>query len=252
MWRQLLGALVVVWGLTGSTYLAWCQHRVSFPVLMHDSAWPRPSPYPDRWLARWYDRINAANPVPPGHVKMEGEWYELQARLRAYTLLPVVVIALGVAISLWPPTGRRSARWPSVRRGVAIGLVIGVAWAAFIAHHINFNEVSSFWCSFAVFAIGFVIVGAAVGGVRHFPELVGLGAGFVALAALAARMARDIDINFSSSFGSDLPMTATDFVNTLADVDWRLGWLVVFGGSGLLCGPIIGALYRTFRPAKDT
>ena len=101
-----------------------------------------------------------------------------------------------------------------------------------------------------MFAIGFAVVGAVVGAIRHFPELVGMGAGFVALAALAARMGRDIDLN--SSFGSDRQMTATDFVDTMTGVNGDPGWLLIFGGSGLLISTVIGGLHLLFSPAKNT
>ena len=161
MERRLLSAVVILWGVTGAGYLTWCQHRASTPVLMHDVDWPRPFPYPDEWLSRWYDRIDAENPPPPGTRKICGEWYCLQGRARAWTLSALVVTALGLAILVWTPDGRRRSRWASVRRGVAIGMVVGLAWASVLGHA-GREGLGSIGLSLAVWGVGFTITGAMI------------------------------------------------------------------------------------------
>jgi hypothetical protein len=106
MCRQILGALVVMWGLAAGAYLAWCQHRLSGTVLLGDPGWPRPWPYPDLLLARWYDWIDAAHPVPPGYTKVCGELYRLKSQVEACTLSALAFVVAGAAAVLWP---RRSS-----------------------------------------------------------------------------------------------------------------------------------------------
>jgi hypothetical protein len=79
----------------------------------------------------------------------------------------------------------------------------------------------SIWLSLAVYAFGLASTGAVIGAVRHYPELIGMAAGFTTLAVLAVVV------------GPSDP--------------WALLWLLFFGGSGLLLGPIIGVLYRLSR-----
>jgi hypothetical protein len=178
---------------------------------------------------------------------MCGELYRLQGRLRAHTLLAFAVIAAGVASVLWPPTGRESSRWSSVRRGAAIGLVSGVAWTALLGHRADGSP--WVWPALVVYATGFAAAGAVVGAVRHFPELDGLCAGFLTVAVLAGIVAPDVDLDLLLRWNR--PMTVRECLGIVVGVDWDLGWLVVFGGSGLLWGPVIGGLHRLFRPAVN-
>jgi hypothetical protein len=120
-------------------------------------------------------------------------------------------------------TGRLPSRWPSVWRGLALGLVVGVAWTAVIGPLTDGPP--SVWLSLAVYATGLAITGAVVGAVRRFPEVVGLSTGFLTLAVLAGIVA--------------------------PGGGWGLLWLVVFGGSGLLCGPVIGLCHRLLTPAEN-
>lgn len=248
MWRLTLASLLVMWGLVAVAFLAWCQHRVSGPVLMWETAWPRPWPYPDRWLARWYQQIEAEKPSPPGRSKVCPEGlYRLQGRLRVYTLSALFVIAAGVALALWPPTGRETSPEPSGQRGVAIGLVLGSAWAAFIGHQTE--GPSSVWLLFGVFATGFAMTGAVVGVVRPLPELVGLGAGCLCLVVQALCFETEVDLDRLLRWNG--PMTVGECLRIVAGVDWNLDRLLLFGGSGLFWGAVIGALHRLFRPVAN-
>jgi hypothetical protein len=172
MERRLLSAVAILWGLTGAGYLVWCDHRVSMPVLMRDTAWPRPFPYPDDWLKRWSDRIDAEYPLPLRYMRWGG-FGELQGRVRAWTISALFAAAIGVAILLWTRDGRRRSRWPSVRRGVAIGLLVGLAWATALGHAER-ERLSSVWSAFFLWGFVFAFTGAVVGAVRSYPELVGL------------------------------------------------------------------------------
>jgi hypothetical protein len=254
MWRRLLGTLVVLWGLAAGAYLMWCQHRVSFPVLMDDRAWPRPWPYPDGWLNRWYDRIDAEYPAPPGGIRSCPETrYRLQGRLWAYTVSTFIIIAIGLAFVVWPPKVWQFSRGPSVQCGIAIGLIIGGCWSALVAH-LTEGQLGagspSVWLSLGVYATGFAITGAVVGAVWHFPELVGLCAAVGTIMILAGG-ALPSDVCLDRFLTWNRLMTSRESVRIVAGIDWDPSWLVLFGGSGLLCGPVIGRLHRAFRPAVN-
>jgi hypothetical protein len=237
--------LVIVWGLAAVAFLGWCQHRASFSVLFRDPAWPRSWPYPDAWLARWYDRIDAEHPVPPGHVKLCGEWYRLQSRLRAYTLSACGVVALGMAIVLWP-NDRLSSRQHSVRRGVAIGLLIGVLWASVVAH-LNDDGSPPEWMLLAIYALGFAITGVAVGAVRRCRELVGLAVGNLTVVVLVQAVARHKD-GLLCGFKYEC-ITMNLLAALEPGVDWHFCWPMVFGICGSLGGILIGGIHRLVCPA---
>jgi hypothetical protein len=119
-----------------------------------------------------------------------------------------------------PQTGRPSRRWPSVWRGAMIGLVVAAGWTAVFGPLTEGPP--SVWLSLVVYTIGFATTGTVVGAVGRFPELTGLSAGFLILAVLAVIVG---------------PKDG-----------WIVIWVVVFGGSGLLWGSVIGLLFRFFRP----
>ena len=240
-WRIGMGILVILWGVLTGSYLMWCEHRISLEVLMNDPAWPQPLPYPDNWLYDWYARIDAANPPPPGSKKMCGEWYRLRTRLMAYILPDCAIIAVGVAIILWP-TGRHSSQWNSVRSGVAIGLVVGVAWTACLGH--VSDESGPRWESLVVFTIGFTITGAVVGAVREYPKLVGLGVGFLTLLLLEWKVKPDYG-NFPT-FLWLRHLELQEWLYVFTGFNWDPNRFVIFGGSGLLWGTILGAIHRRF------
>ena len=116
-------------------------------------------------------------------------------------------------------TGDRYSRWASVWRGAGIGVCVGVAWTAVIGPLTDGPP--SIWLSLAVYAVGLATTGAVIGAVRHYPELIGMAAGFSTLAVLAVVV------------GPSDP--------------WAILWLLFFGATGLLLGPIIGVLYRLSR-----
>ena len=47
-----------------TSYLCWAFYRIDDSVLETDSDWPRPWPFPDEWLLKWHNRLDAAYPAP--------------------------------------------------------------------------------------------------------------------------------------------------------------------------------------------
>lgn len=115
-------------------------------------------------------------------------------------------------------------RWISVIRGVAIGLSVGTVWTAFIGPLTDGPP--SIALSFALYATGCTVTGGMVGAIRWFPETVGLLVCGLVLTVLA-RIA-----------GPNSP--------------WILLWMMIFGGSGLFCGAVIGGLFRLLDRRSST
>jgi hypothetical protein len=64
-----------------ATYLGFAFARISNTALAEDNQWPRPWPYPDQWLLRWNDQLDAEYPAPPGTLKIHGEIPRMRFRL---------------------------------------------------------------------------------------------------------------------------------------------------------------------------
>jgi hypothetical protein len=69
-----------------TAYFGWASYRISGPVLFEEMRegnpnWPRKWPYPDEWLWRWNDQLDAEDPGPPGTLKMHGELPTMQMKL---------------------------------------------------------------------------------------------------------------------------------------------------------------------------
>jgi hypothetical protein len=69
-------------GLVAAAYLGWALKRIDVVAL---GAQPRAWPYPDGWLVRWEQRLDAAHPVRPGYFKIEGELPRMQFYLGCWT-----------------------------------------------------------------------------------------------------------------------------------------------------------------------
>jgi hypothetical protein len=81
-----------VTGLLAASYLYWAFHRVTGAVLISDAhVWPQSFPYPDQWLGWWEKRLDAAHPVPPGSLKLEGEFRRIQACLLGWVGLSLII-----------------------------------------------------------------------------------------------------------------------------------------------------------------
>ena len=120
--------------------------------------------------------------------------------------------------------GKPPSRWWSILIGAGIGLVVGAAWTAVFGPLTDGPP--SVWLSLAVYTSGFGVTGALVGAVRRSPELVGLSAGFLTLAVLAVIVG---------------PKDG-----------WLMLWVLVFGGSGLIWGAVIGVLFRFLGRRKSS
>jgi hypothetical protein len=122
------------------------------------------------------------------------------------------------------PSAGPGSRWSSILLGIAVGLVVGLAWTALFGPLTDGPP--SLKLSLSVYTIGFSIAGAIVGAVRKFPEVVGLAAGSLTLSVVAVIVG---------------PKDG-----------WIVMWVMMFGGSGLLCGAVIGALYRLVKARTFT
>jgi hypothetical protein len=97
MWMRAVGAVLIVSGTLATAYLEWARYRFSAAVLMKDRAWPRPWPYPDEWLLRYERRLNAADPAPPGTVKLEGEIETVREHLADWVNVSFAAAVVGAA-----------------------------------------------------------------------------------------------------------------------------------------------------------
>jgi hypothetical protein len=96
--RLFLPSLVAAAGLLGAIYFAWAWHRVSDRVLFEDASWPRPWPYPDRWLSsaeRWFD---ARNPAAPDHIKIHGEFATVRVLNLCALAMSLMLLMAGTAV----------------------------------------------------------------------------------------------------------------------------------------------------------
>ena len=93
----ILALVIFVIGFLAASYLGWASHRVSESVLFREDGktWPRPWPYPDQWLFRWEQQLDAAHPAAPGTIKMEGELPRIRLYLHGWICLSAVVAASG-------------------------------------------------------------------------------------------------------------------------------------------------------------
>lgn len=64
---------ICVLGLLGVAYFGWALHRLSGTVLIAETQWPRPWPYPDEWLLQLNNQFEEMHPAPPGGIKYHGE-----------------------------------------------------------------------------------------------------------------------------------------------------------------------------------
>jgi hypothetical protein len=88
-----------VTGLLAASYLCWAWHRITGAVLIADGhLWPRRFPYPDQWLGWWEQRLDAARPVPPGAMKLDGEFALLQFYLSCWIGLSLII---SIASLIW-------------------------------------------------------------------------------------------------------------------------------------------------------
>ena len=118
MWLRMIGVVVCFAGVLPAAYSYWCSYRVSGAVFVSDKNWPRPWPYPDDWLLRWEQRLNKARPMPPGTIKVEGEFPTIEETLVQWSRASFSVAAVASApCVVW---FFRSIRRPRGRTGDAV------------------------------------------------------------------------------------------------------------------------------------
>jgi hypothetical protein len=84
-------------GLLSTLYFAWACYRLSDRVLVTDQSWPRPWPYPDRWLSAVEGWLDVRNPPAADNIKLHGEFASLRLLILvplALSLQALVVIAV--------------------------------------------------------------------------------------------------------------------------------------------------------------
>jgi hypothetical protein len=77
-------------------YFGWSMHRISGEVLLEEARnsnpnWPRPRPYPDKWLLQWNDQLVAEDPGAPGGIRMHGELAWMKMKLLGWIVVSVLV-----------------------------------------------------------------------------------------------------------------------------------------------------------------
>lgn len=112
-----------------------------------------------------------------------------------------------------------NSRFTSVLRGGAAGMIVGSVWTALIGPLTDGPP--SIGLSFVVYTTTLTCTGLVVGAVQRLPALIGLGMGWLTL-SIAAIIVGPKD-------------------------GWMLLWLMVFGGSGVICGPMVGGLFLFLR-----
>lgn len=95
--------------------MLWAFQRLTADAMVSDArAWPRPFPYPDRWLWRLNDYYDARYPAPRGAIKLHGEIARVQLTVLVGAAFFILIALIG-SISLakqW-----REKRW---RRGFPV------------------------------------------------------------------------------------------------------------------------------------
>jgi hypothetical protein len=80
-------------------YCLWAMQRIG-PSGLLDPSWPRPVPYPDRFLSQYHSWLDANHPSPPGTYKSHGELYRVRRTLRTIFATLTVLLAFAVIPSL--------------------------------------------------------------------------------------------------------------------------------------------------------
>lgn len=105
-WRILALSLAFASFLVAA-YFGWASYRISGPVLFEEARagnpnWPRKWPYPDEWLWRWNDQLDAEDPGAPGTLKMRGELPTMKMKLMGWIfvsgLIGICLAVLGLRL----------------------------------------------------------------------------------------------------------------------------------------------------------
>jgi hypothetical protein len=106
MFRRVIGILAVVIGAAVFLYFAWAAHRIGYDAL-REPGWPRPSPYPDRWLLALSDYYDAKYPVTGPYIKLRGELPRVMRDVTRTSRAGAVVCIAGFVTLLLPTVLRR-------------------------------------------------------------------------------------------------------------------------------------------------
>jgi hypothetical protein len=70
---------------TAICYIAWCRYRwLNYPFLWYHTR--RPRPFPDLLLIDYHNWLDVRRPVPPGTIKIHGEFYTVLLTLDVFSL----------------------------------------------------------------------------------------------------------------------------------------------------------------------
>jgi hypothetical protein len=106
MLRRVTGILAVIIGITVFCYSTWAAHRIG-PEALEEPEWPRPMPYPDRWLSALLDYYEAKYPVTGPYVKLHGEFPRVMRDVTLARRAGAVICVAGILMLLLPNALRR-------------------------------------------------------------------------------------------------------------------------------------------------
>lgn len=105
MVRRVVGMLAVIVGAAVFLYATWAAERLSLDAF-RQGGWPRPFPYPDRWLLalnNYYDRKYPA----AGFIKIHGELGRVLRDIAWASRAGVATVIVGLILILMPTFLRR-------------------------------------------------------------------------------------------------------------------------------------------------
>ncbi len=85
----------VLLALSACVLVFWIRYR----WVVDDPSWPRPFPYPDKVLMAFHDLLDRMDPPPPGHIKLEGEFYLVLCYLNVLVFAMSGLVGAAVGIS---------------------------------------------------------------------------------------------------------------------------------------------------------
>jgi hypothetical protein len=89
-------------GILATSYLGWALKRSSGSTMIAEGRkWPRAWPYPDQWLLRWHEKLDATYPAPDRGIKLHGEWPRLHLYLLGFVSASLMLTVSGAAWMLF-------------------------------------------------------------------------------------------------------------------------------------------------------
>ena len=105
MLRRVTGILAVIIGATVFVYFSWAAQRMD--AAFTEPQWPRPAPYPDRWLLALNDYYDAKYPVTGPYIKLHGEFLRVMRDVTWASRCGAMGCAAGLLMLLLPSLLRR-------------------------------------------------------------------------------------------------------------------------------------------------